>query len=161
MLPTSLDKDPQSRDDAPVNISKEKKETTNDPIQSLFQSIVSIDCNPPFVVDGSRNSHSYGAGVIVSLDPPLIVCDRDTVPIGISVISITFQNSLTISADLLFLHPFYNFAVLTFDPSPAINAGIKIEAAVLDEKEFKVGDTVNYVGLSGKIQTVYILTLIL
>ncbi|RCI07248.1 serine protease [Rhizopus stolonifer] len=129
VLPTSLDKDPQSRDDAP--------------------SIVSIDCNPPFVVDGSRNSHSYGAGVIVSLDPPLIVCDRDTVPIGISVISITFQNSLTISADLLFLHPFYNFAVLTFDPSPAINAGIKIEAAVLDEKEFKVGDTVNYVGLSG------------
>jgi hypothetical protein len=115
--------------------------------------MVSIDCNPPFVVDGSKNSHSYGAGVIVSLDPPLIICDRDTVPIGISVISITFQNTLTISAELLFLHPFYNFAVLKFDITDVFNAGIKIKAAEFDEKDLKIGETVNYVGLSGMLKT--------
>lgn len=127
-------------------------ENVIDQVHSLTLSMVSIDCNPPFVVDGSKNSHSYGAGVIVSLDPPLIICDRDTVPIGISVISITFQNTLTISADLLFLHPFYNFAVLKFDVSAVFSAGIKIKAAEFDEKDLKIGETVNYIGLSGMIK---------
>jgi S1-C subfamily serine protease len=84
------------------------------------------------------------------MDPPLVLCDRDTVPIGISVISLTFDNSLTISAELLFLHPYYNFAVLKFDPSPVIKANIDIHVALLDDSnDSEVGDSVNYVGLSG------------
>ncbi|OAC99060.1 hypothetical protein MUCCIDRAFT_127026, partial [Mucor lusitanicus CBS 277.49] len=121
-----------------------------DPLEALKKSIVSVDCYPPFVVDGSKNPHSYGAGVIVSMNPPLIVCDRDTVPISINVISLTFDNSLTISADLVFLHPFYNFAVLKFDPAPVIEAGIQMRAATLNDQDFQVGDQVTYVGLSGK-----------
>lgn len=134
---------------ANYTLSKEEEEE-EDPIRRLSYSIVSIDCHPPFMIDGSRTGHSYGAGTIVSLDPPLIVCDRDTVPIGISVISVTFQNSLTVSAKLLFLHPFYNFAVLEFDLYAIIHAGIKVKAAVLDKRDFHIGDTVNYVGLSGR-----------
>lgn len=84
------------------------------------------------------------------MDPPLILCDRDTVPVGISVISLTFENSLTISADLLFLHPLYNYAILKFDPSAVFEAGIEIKVASLDDSgDFNVGDSINYVGLSG------------
>lgn len=86
------------------------------------------------------------------MNPPMIVCDRDTVLISIAVISLTFDNSLTISADLVFLHPYYNFAILTFDPAPVIKANIKIEAAELADIDFHVGDTVTYVGLSGNFQ---------
>jgi hypothetical protein len=110
---------------------------------------VSVDCQPPFVIDGSKNAHSYGAGIIVSMDPPLIICDRDTVPISIAVISLTFDNSLTISADLVFLHPYYNFAVLTFDPTLVIKAKIKMKVAELADIDLNIGDTVTYVGLSG------------
>ncbi|KAI9480392.1 MAG: hypothetical protein EXX96DRAFT_607260 [Benjaminiella poitrasii] len=124
--------------------------TVNDPITALTKSIVSIDCCPPFIIDGSKNAHSYGAGIIVSLSPPLILCDRDTVPISISVISVTFQNSLTISADLVFLHPFYNFALLRFDPTPIVKAGIEMHVAQLVNDEFTVGENVTYVGLSGR-----------
>ncbi|KAK4514241.1 F-box domain-containing protein [Mucor velutinosus] len=131
-------------------LCKQVDDKLEDPIESLKKSIVSVDCYPPFVVDGSKNPHSYGAGVIVSLNPPLIVCDRDTVPISINVISLTFDNSLTISADLVFLHPFYNFAVLKFDPTPVIEAGIKMKAATLNDQDFQVGDQVTYVGLSGR-----------
>ncbi|EIE78581.1 hypothetical protein RO3G_03285 [Rhizopus delemar RA 99-880] len=156
-LPTPLDKELYSSrktSTKALNHSLDKDaENVIDQVHSLTLSMVSIDCNPPFVVDGSKNSHSYGAGVIVSLDPPLIICDRDTVPIGISVISITFQNTLTISADLLFLHPFYNFAVLKFDVSAVFSAGIKIKAAEFDEKDLKIGETVNYIGLSAPIRT--------
>lgn len=124
-------------------------------LQALKKSIVSVDCYPPFVIDGLKNSHSYGAGVVICMDPPLVLCDRDTVPVGISVISLTFDNSLTISADLIFLHPFYNFAILKFDPSPVFKANIDIEVATLDDSDdFKVGDTINYIGLSGRIMNI-------
>lgn len=127
-----------------------------DPLQALKKSIVSVDCYPPFVIDGLKNSHSYGAGIVISMDPPLVLCDRDTVPIGISVISLTFDNALTISADLIFLHPFYNFAILKFDPSPVFEANIEIRVASLDDSsDFKVGDSINYVGLSGKTIAVF------
>ncbi|KAI8642914.1 hypothetical protein BD408DRAFT_365836 [Parasitella parasitica] len=125
-------------------------EELEDPIESLKKSIVAIESSPPFVVDGSRNPRSYGTGVIVSMNPPLIICDRDTVPISLTVISLTFDNSITISAELLFLHPFYNFAVLKFDPMPVIEAGIKMKAATLDDQDFQVGEEVTYVGLSGR-----------
>lgn len=135
---------------APVYTIKDKKVNASS-LQDLKKSIVSVDCYPPFVIDGLKNSHSYGAGIIVSMNPPLILCDRDTVPVGISVISLTFENSLTISAELLFLHPFYNYAVLKFDPSAVFEAGIEIKVASLDDSsDFNVGDSVNYVGLSGR-----------
>ena len=123
----------------------------NNPVESLKKSIVSVDCYPPFIIDGLKNSHSYGAGIVISMDPPLVLCDRDTVPLAISVISLTFDNSITVSADLLFLHPFYNYAVLKFDPAPVVEAGLPICVAELDDSsDFEIGDTVNYVGLSGR-----------
>lgn len=136
-----------------INQAADKVDNENvreTPLQSLKKSIVSIDCRPPFVIDGLKNSHSYGAGIIISLDPPLALCDRDTVPVGISVISLTFENSITISADLLFLHPYYNFAILKFDPASVLKAGIEITVAHLDDTcDLEVGDSVNYIGLSG------------
>jgi S1-C subfamily serine protease len=150
-LKTPLNDNVQSfgEDLAVVNMAEYNCSHEN-PLQSLKKSIISVDCYPPFVIDGLRNSHSYGAGIIISMNPPLVLCDRDTVPVGISVISLTFENSITISADLLFLHPFYNFAILKFDPTAVIEAGIEIKVACLDDSDdFEIGNSVNYVGLSG------------
>lgn len=126
------------------------EDTDQDPIKRLAKSVVSVDCYPPFIVDGSKSAHSYGAGVIVSMNPPLIICDRDTVPLSISVITITFENAMTVPAKLEFLHPFYNFAVLKFDPTPVLKAGYKINVAPLIDTEVQVGEQLNYIGLSGK-----------
>ncbi|KAI7870240.1 hypothetical protein BDF14DRAFT_1776366 [Spinellus fusiger] len=122
---------------------------SSSPLQRLTKSLVAVDSYPPYVIDGLRTSHSYGAGVVVSLDPPLIVCDRDTVPVSITTISLTFGGSVTLPARLLFLHPFYNYAILTFDPSPVLEAGIEIHSATLSEKEIEVDDAMHYVGLGG------------
>ncbi|KAI9248628.1 hypothetical protein BY458DRAFT_590590 [Sporodiniella umbellata] len=152
VLPTPLKKYNTTKTNHTIEcldtLLKEKEDPDNI-LFTLSKSIVSIDCNSPFVVDGSKCPHSYGTGVIVSLNPPMIICDRDTVPVGITVISVTFQSSLTISANLLFLHPFYNFAVLSFDPSLVTQSGIDIRAVELDATQLKVGDIVNYIGLSG------------
>lgn len=148
-----LDRPLQKKKHTPAKLttSEKKRNLETAPLEVLKRSIVSVDCYPPFVVDGLKNSHSYGAGVIVSINPPLVLCDRDTVPIGISVISLTFDNSVTVSADLLFLHPYFNYAVLKFDPTPVIEAGIELNVAELDDSsDLEVGDSVHYVGLSGR-----------
>ncbi|KAL0096820.1 hypothetical protein J3Q64DRAFT_1856306 [Phycomyces blakesleeanus] len=124
-----------------------------DPFQRLAKSLVAVDAHPPYIIDGLKNSHSYGAGLIVSMDPPLVVCDRDTIPVGISAISLTFGNAITMSARLLFLHPFYNYAVLTFDWDRLESSGIEVHVAMFSDKVLKPGDRVNYVGLGGKFPT--------
>ncbi|ORY93040.1 hypothetical protein BCR43DRAFT_444348 [Syncephalastrum racemosum] len=123
------------------------------PANSLYDlenTLVAVDCNPPHVMDGMQNSHSYGTGFVVSLEPPFVVCDRDTVPVGIASIRLTFRRTLTIPAQIVFLHPHANFAVLSFDPQELIHAGMMEQPyAVLSDVEPSPGDKVHYVGLGG------------
>jgi len=53
--------------------------------------------------------------VVLSTEPPLIICDRDTIPINVGDIFITFANSIIIPGKLLYLHPMYNYAILTYE----------------------------------------------
>ncbi|CAO3585003.1 unnamed protein product [Absidia cylindrospora] len=119
------------------------------PLQRLSKSLVSVDCYPPFVIDGIRDSHSFGSGLVISLDPPLVISDRDTVPTALCDISLTFGNSVTVSARVEFLHPFYNFAILSFDPVPLVSSGLEVHAAELSDSNLERNDKVNYVGLGG------------
>ncbi|KAI8376036.1 uncharacterized protein BYT42DRAFT_516755 [Radiomyces spectabilis] len=124
-------------------------ETEQGPIERLTKSLVSVDCFPPYVIDGLQNSHSFGAGFVVSLDPPLIICDRDTVPVAMCRISLTFNNALKIPGELLFLHPFYNYAVVTFDITQLNQAAIEVHPAEFSDQPLTQGSTAHYIGLGG------------
>ncbi|ORZ15704.1 hypothetical protein BCR42DRAFT_41656 [Absidia repens] len=124
------------------------------PLQRLSKALVSVDCYPPFVIDGIRDSHSFGSGLVISLDPPLVISDRDTIPTALCDISLTFGNSVTTSARVEFLHPFYNFAILSFDPLPIVSSGLEVHAAKLSDSNLERNDKVNYVGLGGDSSTI-------
>ncbi|KAH8548283.1 trypsin-like cysteine/serine peptidase domain-containing protein [Umbelopsis sp. PMI_123] len=115
--------------------------------QQLMPSFVAIDFHMPYLVDGMKSTQYYGCGLIVSLDPPLIICDRDTVPVAIGDIHLCFANSISIPGKLVFLHPFSNYAVLSFDPRLLGNT--PIQAAKLSSERLSPGDQVNFVGLAG------------
>ncbi len=51
--------------------------------EKLMPSFVAIDFYLPYLVDGMKATQFYGTGFILSTNPPLIMCDRDTVPIGL------------------------------------------------------------------------------
>lgn len=120
--------------------------------QDLMPSFVAIDFHMPYLVDGMKNTQYYGCGLVVSLSPPLIVCDRDTVPVAIGDIHLCFANSISIPGKLVFLHPFSNFAVLTFDRE--LLGQTPIRAAELSSSRLSPGDQVNFVGLSGDHSTI-------
>lgn len=120
--------------------------------QDLMPSFVAIDFHMPYLVDGMKNTQYYGCGLVVSLSPPLIVCDRDTVPVAIGDIHLCFANSISIPGKLVFLHPFSNFAVLTFDRE--LLGQTPIRAAELSSSRLSPGDQVNFVGLAGDHSTI-------
>jgi hypothetical protein len=83
--------------------------------------------------------------LIVSTEPPLIVCDRYTVPINIGDIFITFANSIMIPGKLVYLHPIYNCAFITYDKTLLRETPIK--AIELSDKTLEQGDSVYSIGI--------------
>ncbi|RGB42648.1 trypsin-like cysteine/serine peptidase domain-containing protein [Rhizophagus diaphanus] len=115
------------------------------PVGKIWPSFVFINCFFPHNVDGLRYLESNGTGLIVSTEPPLIVCDRYTVPINIGDIFITFANSIMIPGKLVYLHPIYNCAFITYDKTLLENTPIR--AIELSDKDLEQGDEVYSIGI--------------
>ncbi|RCI03237.1 serine protease [Rhizopus stolonifer] len=113
--------------------------------EKLMPSFVAIDFYLPYLVDGMKATQFYGTGFILSTQPPLIMCDRDTIPIGLGDIYITFANSIIIPGKLLFLHPFYNYAILTYDPQ--LIGGTPVKPIEFSSAELHQGDETQFVGI--------------
>ncbi|KAF7724482.1 hypothetical protein EC973_000932 [Apophysomyces ossiformis] len=120
--------------------------------EKLMPSFVKVDFHQPFWVDGVRVRHFFGAGFVVSMNPPLILCDRDTVPISLGDISLTFANTITIPGKLLMLHPFYNFALITYDL--ALLGETPIQALEFSDSELNQGDSTHFTGFHGDCSVV-------
>ncbi|KAF9090199.1 hypothetical protein BGX27_002319 [Mortierella sp. AM989] len=115
------------------------------PASMLMPSFVAIDFHLPFLIDGMKATQFYGTGLVVSTNPPLVVCDRDTIPISVGDIFITFANSVIIPGRLVYLHPHYNFVVLTYDS--ALLANTPVKAATFSDKPLAQGDACYLVGV--------------
>ncbi|RKP23705.1 trypsin-like cysteine/serine peptidase domain-containing protein, partial [Syncephalis pseudoplumigaleata] len=87
------------------------------PAGKLMPCFVAIDFHLPYLVDGMKNTQFYGVGMIVDKRRGLVVCDRDTIPISAGDILLTFANSLIIPGKLLYLHPLFNYAVVSYNPA--------------------------------------------
>lgn len=113
--------------------------------EKLMPSFVAIDFYLPYLVDGMKATQFYGTGFVLSNDPPLILCDRDTVPIGLGDIFITFANSIIIPGQLVFLHPFYNYVLLTYD-SQLIGQTL-VKPVEFSKQQINQGEETNFVGI--------------
>ena len=85
--------------------------------------------------------------MVLSTEPPLIICDRDTIPINVGDIFITFANSIIIPGKLLYLHPMYNYAILTYEKR--LLGETPVKAIELSDKDLVQGDPVYLVGIGG------------
>jgi S1-C subfamily serine protease len=81
------------------------------------------------------------------------VVDRNTVPIAMGDVTITFAGSLQINGHVEFMHPLHNLAVVAYDP--ALVGDTPVRAATLSTEELEPGDEVWVVGLKGDHQLVH------
>ena len=104
----------------------------------IHQSLVHVSYDLPYPVAGIMNRHYYGTGVLVDKTRGLIIVDRNTVPVAIGDIRLTFAGSLEVPGKVEYIHPLHNLALLSFDPK--LIGQTPIRAATFSSNELKAGD---------------------
>jgi S1-C subfamily serine protease len=121
-------------------------------LEALAPSLVAVEYDVPYRLDGVHGDRFEGAGLIVDVERGLVVVDRETVPIAIGDVTIRFGGSVETPGDIVYLHPEHNLAVISYDP--ALIGETAVKAAVLRDKPLRQGDDVWMVGLSPRQQIV-------
>ena len=118
---------------------------TGDPrIDRLAPSLVTITFDMPYSVSGVTEKNYHGTGVIVDTKRGLVVIDRNTVPLAMGDVRITFNGTVEVPGKVEFIHPLHNLAVVSYDPKSIGDTPVR--AATFVTKELRPGDDVWVVG---------------
>ncbi len=86
-------------------------------IQAVAPSLVRLSFDIPHAVDNVYAKSFSGVGLIVDAERGLVVTDRNTVPIELGDLEMTFFSTYKIPGRVAYLHPLHNIALLEYDPS--------------------------------------------
>jgi len=141
-------------DPAPPKVGHTELKKYDDPrVKAIAPSLVVVTFDLPYTLSGVADRHYYGTGVIVDKERGLVVVDRNTVPIAIGDVTVTFAGSLEVKAKVEQLHPLHNLAIVSYDPATINDTAV--EAATFIPTELEPGDDVWVVGIKGDHQLVH------
>ena len=122
-------------------------------IDRLAPSLVMVNFDMPYSVSGVTEKNYHGTGVIVDAARGLVAIDRNTVPIAMGDVRITFAGTVEVPGKVVFIHPLHNLAVVSYDPKSIGTTPVR--AASLLTKPLGAGDDVWVVGMraDSKIQS--------
>lgn len=127
---------------------------TADPIVNrLAPSLVLVNFDMPYSVSGITERNYYGTGVIVDAERGLVVVDRNTVPVAMGDIRLTFAGTIEIPGRVEYIHPLHNLAMVSYDPK--LIGTTPAKAAVLKPVDVQLGEQIWAVGVrsDGKVQS--------
>jgi S1-C subfamily serine protease len=114
-------------------------------IDRLAPSLVMVNFDMPYSVSGVTEKNYHGTGVIVDAERGLVAIDRNTVPIAMGDVRITFAGTVEVPGKVVFIHPLHNLAVVSYDPKSI--GSTPVRAATLLTKPLSAGDDVWVVGM--------------
>ena len=120
---------------------------------AVAPSLVVVNFDLPYTISGVADRHYYGTGLIVDTERGLVVVDRNTVPVAMGDVSITFAGSLDVDGRVEYIHPLHNLAVVSYDPDAIGDTPVR--SATFSPQELKAGDDVWVIGLKGDHQLVH------
>lgn len=122
--------------------------STGDPLlDTLAPSLVMVHFDMPFSVAGITERNYHGTGLLVDAERGLVVVDRNTVPVAVGDVRLTFGASVEVPGRVVYVHPLHNIAVISFDRRLLGNTPVR--AARFDESELRAGEAVSVIGLAG------------
>ena len=114
-------------------------------VQTITPSLVLVNFDMPYAVSGVNDRHYYGTGVIADTARGWVVVDRNTVPVALGDVRITFAGSLEVPGKVEYIHPLHNLAVVSYDP--ALIGDTPVRSATFSSDAVNPGEEVEVVGL--------------
>jgi pro-apoptotic serine protease NMA111 len=109
-------------------------------LNKIAPSLVFVNANLPYHIDGQNFANYSGTGIVIDDDNGLIIVDRNTVPIKMADVDVTFAGVTQVPASVLFVHPLHSFTLLQYDPKLLLDT--KVKAAKFDKTLLEAGDPV-------------------
>jgi len=111
----------------------------------LSSSIVSVQFDIPYNINGIEESNYTGAGLIINKRDGLVLVDRNTVPMSLGDVRIIFAGALDVPGEVVFIHPLHNLAIVKYDP--ALLGDTEVNEIEFKDKKLSAGDKVWLIAL--------------
>jgi pro-apoptotic serine protease NMA111 len=113
----------------------------------IAPSLVFITFDMPYSISGVTERNYHGVGLIIDAERGLAITDRNTVPVSMGDVRLTFAGTLEIPGEIVYVHPLHNLAVIHYDPK--LIGSTPVKTARLDGAPLKAGENVNVIGMDG------------
>ena len=113
-------------------------------VDRLAPSMVLVTFDMPYSVSGVTEKNYHGTGVIVDVKRGLVAIDRNTVPLAMGDVRLTFNGTVEVPGKVEFIHPLHNLAIVSYDPKSIGDTPVR--AATLVSKDLVPGEDVWVVG---------------
>lgn len=113
-------------------------------LDKVAPAMVLVDFAIPYSSDNVYARHYKGVGIVIDKVEGLVAVDRNTVPVGLGEVDLTFFGSLEVSGKVVFLHPRQNVALLQYDAS--LLTGADFEALQLSDAKTALPAELTMVG---------------
>jgi S1-C subfamily serine protease len=141
-------------DPAPPEAGSTRLTRYDDPrVRAIAPSLVVVTFDLPYTVSGVADRHYYGTGLIVDRERGYVLVDRNTVPVAIGDVTVTFAGSLEVPARVEQLHPLHNLAIVAYDPE--LIGDTPVQDARFNTEPLEPGEKVWVVGIKGDHQLVH------
>jgi S1-C subfamily serine protease len=122
------------------------------PVRDLAPSLAMVEFDIPFRADGVHGQRFQGTGIVADTERGLVIVDRETVPIALGDVTITFAESLQIPGEVAYIHPVHNLALVRYDP--ALIGDTPVRAVKFLPMDLVTDDEVWLVGLTSQQQVI-------
>ena len=115
-------------------------------LAKIAPSLVQVSFDMPYSISGITERNYHGTGLVLDTELGLVAVDRNTVPVAVGDVSITFAGTLQVPGHVVYIHPLHNLAIVAYDPK--LIGATPVKAAKLAAHELSAGDTLRIVGLA-------------
>ncbi|HUI60387.1 MAG TPA: trypsin-like peptidase domain-containing protein [Steroidobacteraceae bacterium] len=129
-----------------IKVSTTEYPKYKDPrLETLAPSLAMVTFDMPYSVSGITERNYHGTGLIVDAQRGLVVVDRNTVPVAVGDVTVTFAGTVQVPGRVVYVHPQHNLAVVAYDPK--LIGTTPVKSARLAPRELNAGESVWVVGL--------------
>jgi S1-C subfamily serine protease len=115
-------------------------------LDAVAPSLVQVGFTMPYSVAGVTERNYVGTGLVIDAARGLVAVDRNTVPVSLGDVRLTFAGTLEVAGRVEYVHPLHNLAVVSYDP--AAIGDTPVRAVRFAPREVAPGEEVTVVGLN-------------